>query len=77
MKNKNRLWNFVYEQEPRLMDEPFGIFNVKEEKKFFIIECELLTNLENPFNNTELKKCKVDKKSFYDWNRKQNSIIFY
>lgn len=77
MKNKDKLWNFVYEQEPRLMGEPFGRFNVKVEKDFFIIECELLTNLENPFINTELKKCKVDQKSFTNWKNKQNSIIFY
>ena len=77
MKNKDKLWNFVHEQELRLMGEPFGRFNVKKKKDFFVIECELLTNLENPFINTELKTCKVNKKSFLDWKKKQNSIIFY
>jgi hypothetical protein len=77
MKNKTKLWDFVHGQEPRLMGDPFGRFNVKEEKDFFIIECELLTNLVNPFINTELKTCRVDKKSFTDFINKQNPIIFY
>jgi len=61
MKNKDKLWNFVHEQEPRLVGEPFGRFNVKEEKDFFIIECELLTSLVNPFINTELKTCIISR----------------
>lgn len=49
----------------------------KAEKLFFVIECELITQLENPFIDTKLKIYKVNKKSFIDWKNKQNKIIFY
>jgi hypothetical protein len=74
MKNKNKLWDFVREQEKRLIAEPFGVFNVNEKKHNFIIECNLLTNLENPFVNMEHKKCKVNKKLFKNWKKEQKII---
>jgi hypothetical protein len=77
MKNRKKIWNFLNEQEPSLIGKPFGKFNIKVEKDFYFIEYELYTNLENPFTNTELKTCRVDKKYFKNWKNKQNSIIFY
>lgn len=75
--DKNNLWKFIKEHEPRLLCEPFGKFDVKVEKLFFVIECELITQLENPLIDTKLKTCKVNKKSFINWKNKQNKIIFY
>lgn len=55
-----------------------SLFNYyKAEKLFFVIECELITQLENPLIDTKLKTCKVNKKSFINWKNKQNKIIFY
>lgn len=74
---KNKLWKFIKELEPRLLPEPFGRFNITECNKTYAVECELLTQLENPFINTELKKCKVDKESFKNEIKNKDSIIFY
>lgn len=37
MKNNDKLLDFVHEQEPRLMGEPFGRFNIKEECDLYIV----------------------------------------
>jgi len=70
---KIKLWNFVKELEPRLLSMSVGRFNVLEGKKTFNIECELSIGS----NRTELKKCKVDKESFENGIKDEDSIIFY
>ena len=77
MKNKDKelLLDFVKENSPCVSS--FGKFDVKDEKDFFIIECELITSLENPFENLTPTNCRVNKKSFLDWKERQNPIIFY
>lgn len=69
------LLNFVKENNPCVSS--FGKFEVLEKKHFYIIDCELITSLENPFTNLIPITCKVSKKSFNNWKQNLNGVIFY